>query len=84
MEIITVLGLVAAVCTTSSLIPQAVKIIKTKHTKDLSTGMYVLMLTGVLLWLVYGIILRNLPLIVANFVSLVFSSVILYLKIKYK
>lgn len=84
MNFITILGLIAAVCTTTSLMPQTIKIIKTKHTKDLSLGMYILMVAGVLLWLIYGIILKNLPLIAANGISMVFSSTILYLKIKYK
>ena len=50
MEITTLLGLVAATCTTISFLPQALKTIKTKNTKDLSLGMYTVLTTGVLLW----------------------------------
>ncbi|MBU4299099.1 SemiSWEET transporter [Patescibacteria group bacterium] len=81
---ITIIGLVAATCTTISFAPQAIKIIKTKHTKDLSLAMYLILTMGIFLWLVYGILIKNLPIIIANTITLLFSSTILILKIKYK
>ena len=84
MEIITLLGLVAAVCTTSSFLPQAIKTIRTKHTKDLSLPMYTVLTTGLLLWLIYGIFLKDIPIILANSISLVLTTIILVLIIKYK
>ncbi len=84
MNFITILGLVAATCTTISFIPQAVKAIRTRHTKDLSLGMYALLTTGIILWLIYGVFKNDLPIILANGVTLVFAATILFLKIKYK
>ncbi len=84
MNFITILGLVAATCTTIAFLPQAIKTIRTRHTKDLSLGMYALLTTGIILWLIYGVIKNDLPIILANGVTLVFAATILFLKIKYK
>lgn len=83
MNPVTILGLTAATCTTAAFLPQAIKAIKTKHTKDLSLGMYSIFVVGIFLWLLYGIFTKDLPIIAANIVSLIFSGVILGLKIKY-
>ncbi|AJF61693.1 TPA: hypothetical protein HA239_06310 [Candidatus Woesearchaeota archaeon] len=84
MNWVTVIGLSAAVCTTTSFLPQALKVIKTRHTKDLSLHMYLLLTIGTLLWLTYGLMLRDPAIIMANSVTIVFSGIILFLKIKYK
>ena len=84
MEPIEIVGYIAAVLTTISFVPQAAKIIKTKDTKSISLGMYALFSIGVLGWLIYGIVTRTLPVVLANGVTLCFASVILTYKIKYK
>ena len=84
MESVTVIGLIAAACTTFAYVPQAIKIIKTKDTKSLSLIMYVIMTVGIMLWLSYGILLKDLPIIIANTVTLIFAGIILVLKIKYR
>jgi len=84
MNLITVLGLIAATCTTISFLPQAIKTIRSKHTKDLSLGMYAVLTTGVFLWFVYGIFIKDIPVILANGITFVFTATILYLIIKYK
>lgn len=84
MNFIEIIGLFAAACTTSAYIPQAVKVMRTKHTKDLSLGMYILIVIGLFSWLAYGIFMKNLPLILANSITLIFASITLILKIKYK
>ncbi|CAD6493725.1 MAG: PQ loop repeat protein [Candidatus Argoarchaeum ethanivorans] len=84
MNLITILGLVAATCTTVSFLPQAIKTIRSKHTKDLSFGMYTVLTIGVFLWFVYGIFIKDIPVILANGITLVFTATILYLIIKYK
>jgi len=81
--IATIIGLVAATGTTLSFLPQAMRIIKTKHTKDLSLAMYLIFTTGVFLWLIYGILIKDLPVIIANAITLLFTSTILIFKIKY-
>jgi MtN3 and saliva related transmembrane protein len=84
VESVTVIGLIAAACTTFAYVPQAIKIIKTKDTKSLSLIMYVIMTVGIMLWLSYGILLKDLPIIIANTVTLIFAGIILVLKIKYR
>ncbi len=84
MDWLLVLGLVAATLTTSAGIPQLIKIIKTKSTGDISLGMFVILTLGVFLWLIYGIIVKDIPIIAANTVSLVVSLSLLILKLKYK
>ncbi len=84
MDYIEILGLVAAFLTTGAFLPQAIKVIKTKNTNDLSLSMYSMLVGGVLLWLIYGFLINSLPIIIANFVTLVLSGAILFLKIRYK
>jgi len=81
---ITTIGLIAAVLTTLSFLPQAIKTIKSRHTKDLSLLMYAILTTGVFLWFVYGILLGNVPLMLANGITLFFTATILVMKIKHK
>lgn len=78
-----IIGMLAATLTTVSFIPQALRVLKTKHTKDLSLSMYVIFTLGVSCWLAYGIMLVNIPIILANTITLVLAMVILYTKIKY-
>lgn len=84
MNTLTIIGLVAALFTTVAFLPQAIKVIKTKQTKDLSLVMYLAFTIGVALWTVYGIIGGFLPIIIANSITLLFALVILIMKVKYK
>lgn len=77
MDHITLLGMLAATCTTVGLFPQAYKIHRTGQTRDLSLPMWIIFSTGILLWLIYGVIIRNLPIICANTVILVLCAYIL-------
>ena len=83
MNLIMILGLVAAGLTTFSALPQLIKSLKTKKTDDISLFMYITLSSGIVLWLVYGLLINNLPLILANSVSLVINAYVLLLKIKY-
>ena len=82
-QIITILGFVAAFFTTFALLPQGLRAIKTKHTKDLSLPMVIMMEAGIILWLVYGIIINDMPLVFANGVGTVFATINLVMKLKY-
>ena len=84
MNPITILGLIAATLTTISQIPQFLKSFKTKSTKDVSLMMFTLLDIGVFLWLIYGILIKNLPVILANAVTFLLVSSIVILKLKYK
>jgi len=78
-----VIGIIAATLTTISFVPQVVKLIRTRHTKDISLSMYIIFVTGVFFWLVYGIMLGKFPIIAANVVTLSLTGVILYLKVRH-
>lgn len=84
MEFITIIGLAAGFCTTAAFLPQAVKTWKTKSAKDLSLGMYSIFCTGVILWLTYGILIQDLPIILTNIVTLLLALSILYFKLTFK
>jgi len=77
------IGSAAAALTTTSFIPQAVRIFRTRHTTDISLGMYALFTLGVTLWLAYGIQLSSWPIIVANAVTLLLAGAVLVMKIKF-
>jgi len=76
-------GYLAAILTTSSFVPQAVKTLRSRNTSGISLAMYVIFTTGVALWLVYGIFLDSWPMILANTVTLLLSASILLLKLRY-
>jgi MtN3 and saliva related transmembrane protein len=84
MDNVTLIGSVAAICTTISFVPQVIKIYKTKETRDLSLLMYAVFSLGVFLWLCYGIMIKSMPIMIANLVTLTFSLFILIMKVKYK
>ena len=83
MELFTLLGLTAGMLTTVSFLPQVIKTWKMRETKDLSLWMYIVLCTGIILWIIYGILIKDLPLIAANSFSLMLASIILFFKIKY-
>jgi MtN3 and saliva related transmembrane protein len=75
------IGYLAAVLTTGSFLPQAIKTIKTGDTSSLSLSMYSLFTMGVLCWLVYGLYLENIAIIVSNTITLLLAACILGYKI---
>lgn len=79
----TLIGLIAAICTTSSFLPQVIKTLRSKKTKDISLLMYAILTTGLFLWLVYGFVLSDLPLILANGISFSLAMCVLLLKIRH-
>ncbi|MEE9260278.1 MAG: SemiSWEET transporter [Candidatus Scalindua sediminis] len=78
-----IVGIIAAISTTSGFIPQVIKGIRTKKLEDVSPIMYMLMIFGFIMWLFYGMHLRDVIIIGANVVALTFSSFILILRYKY-
>jgi MtN3 and saliva related transmembrane protein len=84
MNYVTIVGLAAAAITTISLLPQLMKVWKTKSTKDISMETFLLFCGGVLLWFIYGVLLNDLPMIIANSLGFVQGLIILFFKIKYK
>ena len=83
MDSITFLGLSAGLLTTVSAVPQLLKAWRTKSTADISLGAVVLLVSGVGLWLLYGIMINNFPLIAANVVTLIVWIGTLILKLRF-
>lgn len=79
-----ILGLVAGTLTTAAFFPQFLKAWKSKSTTDISLWMFVILSTGIFLWLIYGLLVQSWPVILANIVTLVIALAILMLKLKYK
>jgi len=84
VNFITLVGLLAAASTTFSFLPQAIKTIRTKDTQSISLSMYALFTFGTLLWLIYGVFTSNVPVYLANGITLLFALIILTYKIRYK
>ncbi|MCZ2460759.1 MAG: SemiSWEET transporter [Chitinophagales bacterium] len=82
MTFVTILGFIAAALTTGSFLPQAIKTIRTNDTRSISLFMYLLFSTGTLLWLIFGMLSSNMPIIVANAITLVFAVIILFYKVR--
>lgn len=81
---IVYIGVVGAILTTASFIPQALHTIKTKNTRDISLAFSLSFTGGVFLWLVYGILIKDIPLILANSITFLLSATILGCKVRYK
>jgi len=77
------IGSIAATLTTTAFIPQAWQVWRTRHTKDISLGMYAIFTSGVALWVVYGLLIDSWPVIVANCVTLVLAGAVLVMKIRF-
>ncbi|MBE1286413.1 MAG: glutathione synthetase [Alteromonadaceae bacterium] len=82
-EYVFYIGYVAAACTSMSFLPQAIKVIKTNDTESLSIGMYSVFTFGVLCWLLYGVVLMDWPMIIANVITFTLAGIILALKVKH-
>lgn len=78
-----IIGTAAGILCTVSFLPQVVRILRTKQTKDLSLFTFSIFSLGVSLWLVYGIILKEPPIILANSATLILTILIVVAKIKY-
>ncbi len=83
MNWITVMGFIAGICTTSAFLPQVVKMFRTRKTEDISLFMYIIMTTGILLWIIYGSLNGDIPLVLANGITFIFASSILVLKLRH-
>jgi MtN3 and saliva related transmembrane protein len=84
MSIVSFLGLLAASLTTISFLPQVLKTWKSRSAKDLSLGMFLTFTLGVALWLVYGVMITDWPVILANVVTLLLASTLLFFKLRWK
>jgi MtN3 and saliva related transmembrane protein len=84
MSPVTVLGLFAAALTTLSFLPQVIKTWKAKSADDLSLSTFSMFCAGVVCWLIYGLLVEDIPVIVANAVTLVLAGTVLVLALIYR
>lgn len=84
MNSISMIGFAAAICTTAAFIPQVWQVWVSRSAKDISFAMYLIFITGVALWLVYGLIIKDAPLIIANLITLVLAGAVLVMKLYFE
>ncbi len=78
------LGFAAAACTTGAFIPQVVMVWRERGAPGISTGMYLMFILGVALWLLYGLALDSWPVVIANGVTLLLASSVLGMKLYFE
>jgi MtN3 and saliva related transmembrane protein len=79
---IDLLGAVAGTLTTISFVPQVVKTLRTRQTRDISLAMWIAFVAGVALWTVYGLLLGAWPIVAANLPTLGLAGIILAVKVR--
>lgn len=84
MSALQILGLVAGTITSITFLPQVVKIWKTRSATDISLSMLLLLLLGVIMWLTYGILVKDAAIIYTNSMVLLMGLIMLFFKLKYK
>ncbi len=81
---IEIVGITAGIFTAISLLPQIIKLIKEKKSKDISIFYLIVLLCGLSLWTYYGILRDDLPIIATNIFSMVLNITMLVLGVMYK
>lgn len=81
--LIDVVGVAAGLCSMSSFVPQIVKIVREHHAESVSLRMYIVTVTGFILWTTYGVLLGSWPVWLSNAVNLALAGTILALKLRY-
>jgi len=77
----SLIGYLAALLTTISFLPQVLRVVITRRTRDISKNMYIALCTGIFLWLIYGFMKNDLPIILANAVTFFLALTILIFKL---
>jgi MtN3 and saliva related transmembrane protein len=83
MSIIQIIGLLAGGCTTVAFVPQVIKTWRSRSARDLSLGMFLIFTAGVVLWLLYGFLIRDIPVIAANLITLLLAGWLLVMKLRW-
>jgi MtN3 and saliva related transmembrane protein len=79
---IAAIGFTAAICSTFALLPQVIRVWKTRETEQLSGGAFLLMFVGAILWFTYGVLREDMVIISANSITLLFIAYIIVIKAK--
>ena len=80
---IKLIGFAAATCTTVAYAPQFIKVWRSRSARDISLVMFLVMVLGIALWLTYGLLSGDAPLVVANAITMLLAGGILFMKLKY-
>ncbi len=83
LNYLDILGFLAGLLTTVAFIPQLVRTWNTKSAEDVSLGMFILFILGVMLWCIYGFEIHSIPVVVANVITTILAGCILTLKLIY-
>ena len=84
MDWSTLLGLLAGSLTTASFVPQVLKTWRSRSARDISTLWLITFITGISLWLIYGLLILSLPIILANGITLALTLLILFFKLQFR
>lgn len=82
MDVVEIIGMVAAILTTAAFVPQAAKVVRTRDTAAISLAMYALFTAGIALWGVYGVMTWQWSIIIANAITFVLAAIILSIKVR--
>ena len=84
MQLNTIVGFVAGILTAIAMLPQLIKTVKEKKAESISVLMLVVLMVGVSLWIVYGFLNKDWPIIITNIISFGLNVCMFFLRIKYK
>jgi MtN3 and saliva related transmembrane protein len=84
METTNIIGLVAGICVTIAVIPQIIKVWKSKKVKNVSLTMFSTLMLGIFLWVVYGFLKKDYPIMITNSISLFLNLLMIYFISKYE
>lgn len=84
MQINTIVGFIAGILTAISMLPQLIKTVKEKKAENISMVMLLILMGGVSLWIVYGFLIKDWPIMITNIISFALNVCMFFLRIKYK
>ncbi|WP_184197826.1 SemiSWEET family sugar transporter [Chitinimonas taiwanensis] len=80
----TLIGMLAGFCTTAAFLPQVIRVWRTRRADDISLGMYLLFVSGTVLWLIYGLLIGSLPVVLYNIITSLLAGAVLLLKLYFE
>ena len=83
MDLTKLMGYSAAILTTAAFVPQVWQVWKSRSAKDISLGMYIVFVTGIAFWLLYGLLKQDWPIIIANLVTFILAGCVLVMKLRF-
>jgi MtN3 and saliva related transmembrane protein len=79
-----IIGIAAGIFTSLSLLPQLIKLIRDKKAEDISLFYLVILIIGISLWIWYGFLRKDIPIIATNSFSLILNMIVIIFSIKLK